>query len=186
MPRMNGSDFHRQLDGHPSWSDNIGRTARYERKEASTRCLPAWRSPGMGSLSAKNRLTDVPSSFSGARRRASSTSSCTASMKGRTSTGTGPGDPPQAPGSPASPWTSVHSEIAEAREIQDVTLSEEHDRFAWLPVPVASAISLPELVGNQIREVGRLVGDPACGHTESRGEQHGQGDEGKHGHHVRL
>lgn len=52
--------------------------------------------------------------------------------------------------------------VAEASEGQAVVLSDEHDRFAWLPLQEAANISLPERVGEQILRVGKLIGDPSA------------------------
>lgn len=46
---------------------------------------------------------------------------------------------------------------AEADPDTDVVLSEEHDRFKWVPVEEAAVRCRPEIVGNQIRELADLL-----------------------------
>ena len=51
--------------------------------------------------------------------------------------------------------------LAEAPADAQVTLSDEHDAYRWLPADEAAALSLPAAVGEQIRQGARLLGDPA-------------------------
>jgi 8-oxo-dGTP pyrophosphatase MutT (NUDIX family) len=52
--------------------------------------------------------------------------------------------------------------LAQAPASWDVRLSDEHDRFAWLPADEAVARCLPELVGHSIRRVADLVESAAA------------------------
>lgn len=49
--------------------------------------------------------------------------------------------------------------LAEAPSDAQVILSEEHDRFAWLPAAEAATKCLPPLIGEQIRKADALLGD---------------------------
>jgi 8-oxo-dGTP pyrophosphatase MutT (NUDIX family) len=49
---------------------------------------------------------------------------------------------------------------AEAPLGSAVLLSDEHDRFAWLPARAAAAVCLPPLIGRQIYSIALQIGDP--------------------------